>query len=58
MCKLYCWNIAPSHSFPFFNQGRAGYRPVHAWFLIIASVRECLYVYVCMCVSAPEAMNN
>ena len=31
-------------------------RPVHAWFLIIASVRECLYFYVC--VSAPKAMNN
>ena len=33
-------------------------RPQRAWFLIIASVRECLYVYVCVCVSAPEAMNN
>ena len=28
----------------------------HAWFLIIDSVREFLYVYVC--VSAPEAINN
>ena len=29
---------------------------VHAWFLRITSVRECLYVYVC--VSSPEAINN
>ena len=28
----------------------------YARFLIIASVHECLYVYVC--VSAPEAMND
>ena len=31
-----------------------------AWFLIIASVRECQYACVCVfvCVSAPEAINN
>ena len=31
-----------------------------AWFLSIASVRECLYACVCVfaCVSAPKAMNN
>ena len=30
-----------------------------AWFLRIAStVRECLHVCACVCVSAPEAINN
>ena len=37
-------------------------RLVRAWFLIIASVRECLYAClfacVCVCASAPEAINN
>ena len=44
----------------FLNQACAGHRPVCAWFLRIASVRECLYacVFVCVCVSAPEAINN
>ena len=31
-------------------------KPAHAWFLVIASVHECLYA--CVCVSAHEAMNN
>ena len=36
------------------NQARAGHRPAHAWFIEITSVR----MYVCVCVSAPQAMNN
>ena len=40
------------------NQARAGHRPVRAWFLRIASVRELQYVYVFVCLSAPEAINN
>ena len=36
--------------FIFLNQVRAGRRPAHAWFLRIASVRECLYACVCVCV--------
>ena len=32
----------------FLNQARAGRRLACALFLIIASVRECLYVYVCV----------
>ena len=37
----------------FLNQARA-------WFLRIASVHKCLYacVFVCVCVSAPKAINN
>ena len=31
-----------------FKPGGRRHRPVHAWFLKIASVRE--YLYVCMCV--------
>ena len=34
---------------PFLNQACAGHRPVRAWFLRIASVRECLYACVCVC---------
>ena len=45
------------------NQARAGRRPARAWFLRIAFVREvsmrvCVCVWMCVCVSAPEAMNN
>ena len=40
------------------NQEHAGHRPAHAWFLRIASVRQLQYVCVCVCVSAPEAINN
>ena len=32
------------------NQARAGHRPARTWFLRIASVRELLYVCVCLCV--------
>ena len=35
----------------FLNQARA-------WFIEITSVRMYVCVYVCVCVSAPEAMNN
>ena len=41
-----------------FSTRRTGRWPVRAWFLRIASVRECLYARVCVCVSAPEAINN
>jgi len=46
--------------FPYFlNQARAGRRPVRDWFLEIAFVRDvCMRVCVCVCVSAPEAINN
>ena len=46
------------------NQVCASRRSADAWFLRIASVRECLYACVCVfacvcvCVSAPEAINN
>ena len=49
------------------KQARTGHRLVCAWFLRIASVYECLYVYtyvclfvcesVCVCVR-PKAINN
>ena len=47
----------------FLNQARAGRRPARTWFLRIAFVREvsmrvCVCVWMCVCVSAPEAMNN
>ena len=43
----------------FLNQARAGRRPVRAWFLIIDPVRiVCMRACVCVCVSAPEAINN
>ena len=50
-------------SFHLLNQARAGRRPARAWFLRIAFVREvsmrvCVCVWMCVCVSAPEAMNN
>ena len=32
------------------NQARAGRKPARAWFLRIASVRECLYACVFVCV--------
>ena len=42
------------------NQVHASHRPAHAWFLRIASIRECLYACVCVfaCVSTPEAINS
>ena len=44
----------------FLNQARTGHRQACAWFLEIDPVRERLYVClrVCVCVSAPEAINN
>ena len=46
----------------FLNQAHAGHMLSCAWFLRIASVRECLYVRVCVCVcvcvSALKAMKN
>ena len=40
------------------NQAHAGLWPVHAWFLEIVSVRTSVCVFACLCVSAPEAINN
>jgi len=41
------------------NQARAGRRPARDWFFEIAFVRDvCMRVCVCVCVSAPEAINN
>ena len=36
--------------YSFLNQARSGHRLARAEFIIIASVHECLYVYVCVCV--------
>ena len=42
----------------FLNQARASLRPARAWFLDIAFVHEVgVSVYVCVCVSTPEAIN-
>ena len=41
---------------PLLNQARAGCRLAYIWFLRIASV--CERRYACVCVSAPEAINN
>ena len=40
----------------FLNQARAGCRLARTWFIRIVSVR--MYACVCVCVSAPEAINN
>ena len=37
------------------NQAHAGRRPVHAWLLKIDTVR---IVSMCVCLSAPKAINN
>ena len=43
----------------FLNQVRAGHRPVCAWFLKIDPVQIVgMRVCACVCVSAPEAINN
>ena len=46
----------------FLNQVCASLQPARAWFLEIDPVHEhlyvCLHVRVCVCVSAPEAINN
>jgi len=41
----------------FLNQVHAGLWPVHDWFLEITFVRD-VSMFVCVCVSAPEAINN
>ena len=40
----------------FLNQAHAGHRPARAWFLEIDTV--CERLFACVCVSAPEAINN
>ena len=47
LCYVYAHVAVDS----FLNQACMGYRPVRAWFLRIASVHECLYarVFVCVC---------
>ena len=39
------------------NQASAGHRPASAWFLVITFIPP-VYVYVCVCVSTPEDINN
>ena len=41
----------------FLNQARTGLWPAHAWFLRIALSAN-VGMRVCVCVSAPEAINN
>ena len=41
----------------FLNQVRAGLWPAHAWFLKIDLV-QIVVMCACVCVSAPEAINN
>jgi len=44
--------------FPYFlNLVHASLKPVHNWFLEIAFVHD-VSMFVCVCVSAPEAINN
>ena len=43
--------------FQVLNQARAGHRPARAWFLKIDPVRI-VCMRACVCVSAPEAINN
>ena len=43
-----------SHFSILLNQARVSLQPAHAWFLNIVSVQ----MSVCVCVSAPEAINN
>ena len=45
------------------TQASASHRPVHAWFLKIdpvqiVNMRVRVCVLVCVCVSAPKAINN
>ena len=43
----------------FLNLEHASRRPVHAWFVKIDPVRIVgVHACVCVCVSAPEAINN
>ena len=51
-----CWPII---RYVLLNQARAGRRPARAWFLKIDPVRIVgMRACVCVCVSAPEAINN
>ena len=45
------------YAFVFLNQACAGLWPTHAWFLKIDPVRI-IGIHACVCVSAPEAINN
>ena len=55
VCSSYITYVTGKEYIPkFLNQARSGLRPARAWFLNITSVR----IYACVCVSAPEAMNN
>ena len=60
VCNMSIWIFYVVGSlFSFLNQARASHRPARAWFLKIEPVRiVCICVYVCVCVSAPEAINN
>ena len=51
---LYIKTTSPEH---LLNQARAGLWPARAWFLNIVSVQTSVCVF-CVCVSAPEAINN
>ena len=56
VCSYGCGRKSTS-SLVFLNQVRAGHRPARAWFLKIDPVRI-VCMRVCVCVSAPEAINN
>ena len=56
VCVYVCVCVRGKPILLFLNQ--ACVNRTRAWFLIIASVRECLYGCACMCVSAPKALNN
>ena len=46
-------------SVTFLNQVHAGLQPVHAWFFKIAYFANfCMRVCLCVCMSAPKAINN
>ena len=51
------FEISPLFPYFFLNQARARHRPARAWFLKIDPVRI-VSMRVCVCVSAPEAINN
>ena len=44
--------------FQFLNQAHVGLHLACTWFLRIVSVQTSVCVYVCVCVSTPEAINN
>jgi len=53
----FTWSVDHFDDITLLNQLRAGQRPVHDWFLEIAFFRD-VCVLVCVCVSAPEAINK